>query len=75
MAGKTEKPICKLTNGQFSWIMSVDGQEISFDGFYNAEYFAKHYRKLGYKVEWIDVERLNIVQGHIEKNEQTAKKS
>ena len=48
------KKICKLINGKFSWILIVDGQEIAFTGSYNADYFAKHYKELGYKIEWED---------------------
>ena len=35
--------ICKLVNDQFSWVMYVDNEKIQFDGFWNADYFAKHY--------------------------------
>jgi len=48
----SDKKICKLTNGQFSWFMNVDDVEVVFQGFSNAEYFAKHYKKLGYKIKW-----------------------
>jgi len=47
-----DKKICKLINGRFSWIMNVDGEEILFQGLCTAEYFAKHYKKLGYKIKW-----------------------
>lgn len=44
--------ICKLVNDRFSWIMYIDGQTISFDGGSNSHYFAKHYKELGYTIEW-----------------------
>jgi hypothetical protein len=43
--------VCKIINGQFSWILEVDGQSISFQGYYNSEYFEKHYSELGYIIE------------------------
>lgn len=46
--------ICKITNGTFSWILEVDGKKITFNGFDAAEYFADHYKKLGYVVVIID---------------------
>ena len=51
------KKKCKIINGRFSWIMEVDGHKISFQGFYNAEYFRDHYKKLGYDVEYIPEEQ------------------
>jgi uncharacterized protein YmfQ (DUF2313 family) len=45
---------CKIINGQFSWILEVDGQSIGFQGGLNADYFERHYRSLGYKVERIN---------------------
>lgn len=47
-----EKPLCKIINDQFSWVLRVDGKEIPFQGLGNAEYFKEHYEKLGYEVEW-----------------------
>ncbi len=44
--------ICKIVNNNFSWVMFVDEQAVSFSGRHNAEYFASHYRKLGYEVEF-----------------------
>ena len=44
------KKICKIVNDKFCWVMYVDEQEINFNGGYNAIYFAKHYKKLGYKI-------------------------
>ena len=44
------KQTCKITNGQFTWVMEVDNQVINFDLSENAEYFYKHYRELGYKM-------------------------
>lgn len=46
--------VCKIINGQFSWILEVDGQEISFDGGHNADYFEQHYSALGYTVKRIN---------------------
>lgn len=46
----TKSKLCVLTNGQFSWMLQVDGQTIDFDGYYNAEYFRDHYGDLGYTV-------------------------
>lgn len=45
---------CIILNGQFSWILRVDGVEIPFQGSYNAEYFSKLYKKLGYEVDIIE---------------------
>lgn len=42
--------MCTIENGKFSYIMNVDGQEISFQFHSCAEYFAKHYADLGYVV-------------------------
>lgn len=46
---KTEK-ICEIVNGDFSWTLKVDGEEINFNNSSSADYFEKHYKKLGYKV-------------------------
>lgn len=46
------KPICKLVNDKFSWVLKVDGRSIWFDGSDNADYFAELYRNLGYEIEW-----------------------
>jgi len=46
--------ICKIINGQFSWILEVDEEKISFQGGWNADYFERHYSELGYEVERID---------------------
>jgi len=43
--------ICKIINGQFSWILEVDGYSISFNGGYAVDYFEKHYKALGYEVK------------------------
>ena len=40
----------KLINGRFSWFLCVDGNKISFQGSQNADYFAEHYRSIGYTV-------------------------
>lgn len=46
--------ICEIINSRFCWFLRVDGESISFQGSYNADYFANHYANLGYKVERID---------------------
>jgi uncharacterized Rossmann fold enzyme len=46
----TQRPVCKLINGQFSWILEVDNRKVLFTGFDNADYFDNHYSKLGYQV-------------------------
>lgn len=46
--------VCKIINSQFSYILEVDGESIPFNGSYNADYFEKHYKNLGYKVERIN---------------------
>jgi hypothetical protein len=45
---------CQIINSRFSWIMRVDGHDISFQGSDNAEYFKNHYISLGYAVEMLD---------------------
>ena len=45
-----EERVCTLVNGQFSWFLRVDGEEIPFNYAKNADYFEKHYTELGYKV-------------------------
>lgn len=49
---------CLLINSQFSWILKVDDEEISFQGRHNAYYFMNHYKSLGYEVEITDQYRL-----------------
>jgi len=53
---KSNSKVCTIINGTFSWVLKVDGKEISFNGFDNAEYFAKLYKKLGYLILWDKVE-------------------
>lgn len=43
---------CILFNARFNWFLIVDGQEISFQGRHNADYFEEHYKKLGYEIIW-----------------------
>lgn len=45
-----EKKVCRIINARFSWILSVDDQEISFQSMENADYFERHYAGLGYEV-------------------------
>jgi hypothetical protein len=42
--------ICKIINGQFSWILEVDGYTIPFNGSSNAEYFEELYSSLDYTI-------------------------
>ncbi len=44
------KKVCKLSNKELNWVMSVDEREISFEGYFNAVYFKEHYEGLGYEV-------------------------
>lgn len=45
---------CKIYNGQFSWVLEVDGKTIGFSGYNNVDYFEKHYKDLGYDVQVIN---------------------
>ena len=45
---------CTIVNGQFSYLLEVDGHQISFSGGSNADYFAAHYKELGYTIERVD---------------------
>ena len=45
---------CKIINAQFSWILEVDNRSILFQGSSGADYFEKHYKKLGYNIENVD---------------------
>jgi len=47
---RTTGKVCKLTNGRLSWLLEVDGMRIPFTGMEVAEYFADHYKKLGYEI-------------------------
>jgi len=42
--------VCVIENAQFSYMLRVDGEGISFQGSRNADYFEKHYKCLGYEV-------------------------
>jgi hypothetical protein len=48
-----DKKVCKLIDDYFSWFLEVDGFSIPFQASTNARYFAKHYKSLGYKIEWV----------------------
>jgi hypothetical protein len=48
--GESRMKEVKLINGKFSWFLCVDGRRIAFQGAENADYFAEHYRGLGYTV-------------------------
>ena len=52
----------KLINGWFSWFLCVDGEKISFQGSENADYFADHYRKLGYTVNFEEEESEDVIK-------------
>ena len=45
---------CIIENAQFSYILRVDNQEISFNGGWNADYFEHLYKNLGYTVKRIN---------------------
>ena len=45
-----EEKICKIVNDTFYYALEVDGEDISFVGGWNVDYFQKHYEELGYKV-------------------------
>ena len=51
---------CIIENGQFNFILYVDGKEIMFDGYDNAEYFYNHYKELGYKMKKISTYRKEL---------------
>lgn len=59
--------ICRLVNDTFNWALYVDGEEIRFTGMHNANYFAKHYEDLGYKIEW-DKEKYKRIYKFIHKS-------
>lgn len=46
---------CILENRKFSWVMQVDGHVVPFVGHDVADYFAAHYAKLGYNVEFLEM--------------------
>ena len=46
------KKVCKLVNGIFAWVLKVEGLEVAFSSALAADYFAEHYKKLGYEIEW-----------------------
>ena len=52
----------KLINGRFSWFLRVDGEKIPFQGAKNADYFADHYRKLGYTVIFEKEESEDVIK-------------
>ena len=41
---------CIIVNGNASFVLKVDGEEILFSSFTAAEYFKAHYTLLGYVV-------------------------
>lgn len=54
---KTENKICTIENARFSWVLHVDGMDIPFQYRENAEYFERHYRRLGYKIKHLDTSK------------------
>ena len=46
--------VCIIENSRFSYFLKVDGETVPFQGSYNADYFIKHYKGLGYTVKYID---------------------
>ena len=52
----------KLINGRFSWFLCVDGKRIPFQGSENADYFAEHYRSLGYTVIFEEEESEDVIK-------------
>ena len=44
--------ICKIINDRFCVVLEVDGQSIGFKSSASADYFAIHYKKLGYTIIW-----------------------
>jgi len=46
---QVKKP-CIIRNEQFSWVLYVDREVISFQGGLAADYFERHYKSLGYEV-------------------------
>jgi len=47
-------PKCRIIKGKYGWTMSVDDMSVVFIGTINAEYFKKHYKRLGYNVIYKD---------------------
>lgn len=43
---------CIIENAQFSYILRVDRKRIAFQGSENVDYFEKHYKALGYDVNF-----------------------
>ena len=43
---------CRIDNGKYCWTLIVDGQHIMFEGRSSADYFSKHYSKLGYAISF-----------------------
>jgi len=47
------KKTCKIINDKFSWVLEVDNFTILFQGGRSADYFADHYKELGYDVQMV----------------------
>lgn len=51
LTGKAVPKVCRIINGLLSYCLEVDGEVIPFSGSYNADYFEKLYKEMGYTVE------------------------
>ena len=51
---KAKTKTCTIRNLEGSWELVVDSVHIIFVGSKSARYFRKHYKRLGYRVEYID---------------------
>lgn len=47
---------CIITNGEYSWLLEVDGKSIIFQGGFAADYFYEHYSELGYEMVMVNWE-------------------
>ena len=49
-ANEKRAKVCTIINGEFTWMLRVDGRTISFNDFDGGDYFEQLYRGLGYEV-------------------------
>lgn len=54
--------VCCIVNGEFSYYLRVDGQDIAFTNSGAAQYFGHHYEELGYAVFLVNENDLSITQ-------------
>lgn len=47
-----KKKICKIYNGEHSYMLEVDGLKIPFQTHAAVTYFIEHYKRLGYIIEF-----------------------